>query len=342
MSIVKLAKSLDLSVATVSRALNGYSDVAPDTRRRVLAKAKELNYRPNPNARRLVSGKTRAVGVALPSQRDGDEFIDWMYSGLLAGVSSALEGSGYYMFATSANGRGLEGEMALYKNIIEANWADALLIVRTRIHDPRIALAQEAKIPFVTYGRTNSEQPYSWVDTDNEGAFALATQRQLGFGHRRIALLNGPAEYNFARLRFEGYRRALEAAGLEVEPGLVKEGNLSIQSGYSLAMELLNQKQRPTSILCAVDNMAFGAITACRESGLVVGRDVSVMGYSNSPMASFCDPALTTVEHRVFENGRHMGEGLLRQLNGEESGVLGYLEPVSLVPRKSDGVNTSN
>ena len=182
--------------------------------------------------------------------------------------------------------------------------------------------------------------PYAWVDTDNEGAFALATQRQLGFGHKRIALLNGPAEFNFAKLRLEGYQRALESAGLEVDPTMVKEGNLSIQSGYSLAMELLNQKNAPTSILCAVDNMAFGAITACRECGLTVGRDISVMGYSNSPMASFSEPALTTIEHRVFENGRHMGESLLRQLNGQAPEPLGYLEPVSLVPRKSDGVNT--
>lgn len=337
MSIVKLAKELKLSVSTVSRALNGYDDVSPETRRAVVAKAKELNYRPNPAARRLVSGKTRAVGVALPALEAGDEFIDWMYSGLLAGVAAALEGSGYYLFATSAGGRGIDREIALYRNLIEGNWADALLIVRTRIDDPRIALAREANLPFVTYGRTETDEPYHWVDTDNEGAFALAVDRQLGFGHRRIALLNGPGEYFFARLRRQGYERALRAAGIEPDPALVQEGDLTIQSGYRLAMGLLNQPQPPTALLCAVDNMAFGAMAACRERGLVIGRDVSVMGYSNSPMSSFCDPPLTTIEHRVFENGRHVGETLRRLLEGDAGVPQGYLEPVSLVPRSSDG-----
>lgn len=337
MSIVRLAQALELSVSTVSRALNGYDDVAPETRRRVVAKAKELNYRPNPVARRLVTGSTRAIAVTLPALEAGDEFIDWMYSGLLAGVSAAIDGSGYHLFASSAGGRGIDREMALYRSFIEGHAADALLIVRTRIDDPRVRLAQDAGIPFVTYGRTDSDRPYSWVDTDNDGAFALAVNRQVGFGHKRIALLNGPAEFTFARLRQQGYQRALESAGLALDPGLIKAGDLSIQSGYSLAMQLLNQPDPPSAILCAVDGLAFGVMAACRERGLVVGRDVSVMGYSNSPMASFSDPPLTTIEHRVVENGRHVGEGLLRMLAGEAPGQLGYLEPVALVPRASDG-----
>lgn len=337
MSIARLAKALNLSISTVSRALNDYDDVAPETRRRVVAKAKALNYRPNAAARQLVSGSTRAIAVTLPAVEAGDEFINWMYSGLLAGVAAALDGSGYYLFATSAGGRGIDREMALYRNLIEGSWADALLIVRTLVDDPRVKLAQDAGIPFVTYGRTQTDVPYSWIDTDNEGAFALAANRQLGFGHRRIALLNGPSEFYFAQLRRRGYERALTAAGVALDPALVKEGDLSIQSGYSLTMELLNQQKPPTAFLCAVDNMAFGAIAACRQRGLVVGRDVSIMGYSNSPMASFCDPTLTTIEHKVFENGRHVGEGLLRLLGGEPPGQLGYLEPVHLVPRASDG-----
>jgi LacI family transcriptional regulator len=342
MSIVRLAKALNLSISTVSRALNDYDDVAPETRRRVVAMAKQMNYRPNAAARRLVSGSTRAIGVTLPTLDAGDEFVDWMYSGLLAGVSAALDGSGYYLVATSAGGSGIDREMALYSNLIEGNWADALLIVRTRIDDPRVKLAQESGIPFVTYGRTETDAPYAWIDTDNEGAFAMAANRQLGFGHRRIALLNGPSEFYFALLRQRGYERALTAAGVGLEPTLVKQGNLTIQSGYTLTMELLNQKLPPTAILCAVDNMAFGAIAACRHRGLAVGRDVSIMGYGNSPMAAFYDPPLTTIEHKVVENGRHVGARLLRLLHGDMSGELGYLEPVHLVPRGSDGPLVSN
>lgn len=337
MSITRLAKELGLSVSTVSRALNGYDDVAADTRHRVVLKAKELGYRPNPAARRLVSGTTRAIGVTLPVLEEGEEFIDWMYSGLLAGVAAALEGSGYYLFATAAGGRGIDSELALYRNFIEGNWADALLFVRTRIDDPRVKLAQEAGIPFVTYGRTESSLPYSWIDTDNEGAFALAVNRQVGFGHRRIALLNGLPEFSFAKLRESGYEKSLRAAGLPVDPALVRHCGMSIQGGYRVTMEMLNMPDPPTAIVCAVDNLAFGAIAACRERGLVVGRDVSIMGYSNSPMSSFCDPPLTTIEHRVLENGRHVGEALLQVLRGTPQTPIAYLEPVTLMPRASDG-----
>jgi LacI family transcriptional regulator len=336
MSIVRLAQALNLSVSTVSRALNGYDDVAAETRRRVEAMARQMNYRPNAAARRLVSGTTRAIGVTLPTLQAGEEFIDWMYSGLLSGVTAALDGSGYHLVATSAGGRGLAAELALHRNLIEGNWADAMLIVRTLADDPRVQLAQEAGIPFVTYGRTDTARPYSWVDPDNEGAFALATHRLLGYGHRRIALLNGPSDYTFARLRQRGHETALQAAGITPDPALLQHGDLSIQSGYALTMALLNQPQPPTALLCAVDNMAFGAMAACRERGLTVGRDVSVMGYGNSPMAAFSDPGLTTIEHRVYENGRHVGESLLRLLRGEAPGA-GYLEPVQLVPRGSDG-----
>lgn len=104
----------------------------------------------------------------------------------------------------------------------------------------------------------------------------------------------------------------MNAASLDPDPALIREGGLSIQSGYSAAMELLNQPNRPTAILCAVDSVAFGAMAACREHGLMVERDVSIIGYSNSPMSSFCEPPLTTIEHRVFENGGRVGKTLLR------------------------------
>ncbi len=114
-------------------------------------------------------------------------------------------------------------------------------------------------------------------------------------------------------------------------------GDLSEVSGFALCRSLLVGARPPTSIVCATDAMAFGAIAACRERGLEVGRDISIVGYGNSSTSAFCDPPLTTIDHAVFDNGRHIGLSLLRLIRGEAKPAdIHYLEPVVLVPRKSD------
>lgn len=341
MSIVLLARDLGLSISTVSRALNGYEDVAPATRDRIFQRAREIGYRPNPGARRLKSGKTSLVGVILPSAGDGVRFVDSVASSLLGGVEAELEIGGYSLIATMQTRNDPVRESALYENFIKGGWVDALLIVRTRVNDPRVVFARKAHIPFVTYGRTETTGPYAWVDTDNEQAFYLATLRQIEFGHRRIALLNGPLEYYFARLREKGYASALAKHGIALDQLLMLNGDLSEMSGYAMCRSLLGSPSPPTAIVCATDAMAIGALAACRERGIEVGKDVSIVGYGNSSASAFSDPPLTTIDHAVFENGRHIGQSLLRLLRSEAKPAdIHYLEPVVLVPRNSDGPRT--
>lgn len=337
MSIVHLAQDLGLSVSTVSRALNGYTDVAEATRLRVMARANALGYKPHPGARGLKSGKSGAIGVVLPPSPEGGQFIDSMYSSLLGGTSSVLEPAGFSLMATASPTGTPEQERGVYENFIRSGWFDAFVIVRTRLADPRVALMHEHNKPFVTYGRLASSDAHAWVDTDNEMAFYMAAQRQITFGHRRIALLNGPAEYTFAHLRQQGYLRALREAGLPAEPALMVHGHLSETGGFSMAQALLSLPQRPSALLCATDAMAVGAMAACRAAGWRVGSDVSVMGYGNSDAGCYSQPPLSTIEHRIFENGQHVGQVLLAVLSGAAPDTLHYLEPVVLVPRSSDG-----
>jgi LacI family transcriptional regulator len=336
-SIVLLAHDLGLSISTVSRALNGYDDVSPATKQRVLKRAREIGYRANPGARRLKSGKTSMVGVILPSGTEGMRFVDSVASSLLGGVEVELENGGYSLIATMQTRNDLEREAALYDNFIKGGWVDALLLVRTRTSDARIDLVRRAHIPFVTYGRTDTAEPYAWVDTDNEKAFYMATLRQFEFGHRRIALLNGPLEYNFVRLREKGYTRALAKHRIVPDRLLMLNGDLSEMSGYAMCRSLLVSAQRPTALVCATDAIAIGAMAACRERGIAVGKEMSVVGYGNSSASAFSDPPLTTIDHAVFDNGRHIGQSLLKLIRGEAKPAdIHYLEPVVLVPRTSD------
>jgi LacI family transcriptional regulator len=337
MSIVHLAKDLGLSVSTVSRALNGYSDVSVATRERVTERAQALGYKPHPGARRLKSGKSGVVGVVLPAAPQAGQFIDAMYSSLLGGTASVLEAKGYSLMATTHGQCTPVQELQLYENFIRSGWFEAFVIVRTRLDDPRIALAQQHGVPFVTYGRCTAASQYAWVDPDNEQAFYMGARRQIDFGHQRIALLNGPSEYTFAQLRRAGYERALREAGLPLRADWILQTQLTESSGYELTTQLLKSNDRPTALLCATDALAIGAIAACRSAGLKVGSDVSVMGYGNSDAGGYANPPLTTIAHEVHENGRHLAQVLLAVLSGQAPGTLHYLEPVVLVPRSSDG-----
>ena len=162
--------------------------------------------------------------------------------------------------------------------------------------------------------------------------------RQIEFGHRRVALLNGPLEFYFARLREKGYTKALAKHKIASDPLLMLNGDLSEVSGFAMCRQLLALSAPPTAIVCATDAMAIGALAACRERGIEVGKHISIVGYGNSSHSAFADPPLTTIDHAVFENGRHIGQSLLRLLRGDAKPAdIHYLEPVVLVPRKSDG-----
>jgi LacI family transcriptional regulator len=337
MSITLLAQDLGLSISTVSRALNGYTDVSASTRERVAKRAAELGYQPHPGARSLKSGKANAVGVILPMSDQSGQFISGLYSSLLGGIASVLDPAGYSLIATTHMSTSVDTELSRYDRMIRSRSVDAFVVVRTLIHDPRVQLLHDREIPFVTYGRSHLPFEHLWVDTDNEGAFHILAQRLIAQGHRRIALLNGPEGFTFALLRQTGFEKAMADHDLPLDPACIAHGDLSESAGFALAQHMLGLPERPTAFLCATDAMAIGCIAACRRAGLRVGQEVSVVGYGNSDASSYCEPALTTIEHRVFENGRHIGQLLLESLGGQPLSRHHYLEPVELVARASDG-----
>ena len=341
MSIAALAESLGLSTSTVSRALNGYSDVSSKTRARVEAAAKDMQYQPHPLAHRLATGRTGAIALVF-SVRSGN-FLDTTFAALLSGASETLREHGY--FALSVVLPAGEDEMPELGRFLAGRLVDGVILARTRIDDPRVALLQEQGVPFITHGRTQHNAAHAWVDTDNERAFFLAATRLASLGHQRIAFINGQPEMTFAALREQGFRRALAECGLDVAQCPVRHGEVSAASGDQIAGELLAMPQdidaaapgRVTAMLCATDAIALGAMAATRRAGMVVGRDVSVIGYGNTEAGQYADPPLSTIDHAILDNGKHLADLLLRRMNGDPAQALTRLEPVHLIPRQSDG-----
>jgi LacI family transcriptional regulator len=331
MSIQSLADSLGISISTVSRALNGYSDVSAHTRQRVFDAAKAMNYTPHPVAHRLATGKTGAIAIVNSARKASA--VDGSAAALHTGVAQALREHNY--FALSLTLPTDEQEMPELERLLAGRLVDGIVLTRTRTFDPRVQLLQERKIPFVTHGRTVDNAPHAWVDTDNVGAFEQATQALIERGHRRIAFINGLAHMTFASLREQGFRKALQDAGLQPERCPVHYTELTSIAGHHVAQQLLALPERPSAFLCATDALALGVMAAVREAGLKVGPDVSVMGYGNTEAGQFAQPPLASIDHAIVDNGRHIAQLLLRAMAGETPTDLQILETPNLLLRAS-------
>ena len=331
MSLVRIAHSLGISVTTVSRALGGFSDVAPATRARVLAEADRISYWPNQAARRLRRGRSEAVGMILPVAPG--QFDDPFFLRMLAAFGPRLEQAGLDLLVTTA--RPGADETRAYRHLVEGRRVDGIVLARTRRHDERISYLLDQGFPFVAHGRSEEARPFSYVDIDGAAACRGATERLIGFGHRCIGLLNAPPLYMYAHFREAGWRAALLAAGLQ--PGPIRAAEPTEENGFIEMRELLRQPAPPTAVLCATDRLAVGALHALADAGLRAGREVSIIGYDDLPVATYTDPPLTTIAQPIERAAARMVEMLLRLMDGAGPDGMQEIWPAKLIERASDG-----
>ncbi len=333
MSLQVLSKSLGLSISTVSRALNGYTDVSEVTRQRVALAAKAMNYQPNPAAHRLATGRTGAVALVTAVQPG--RALDATFASLQAGAAAVLREHGYFVLSVTLPAG--DAELPELERLLAARLVDGVMLTRTHTLDARVQMMQEAHVPFVTHGRTQNPKTHAWVDTDNEQAFYMVTRRLIELGHRRIGFINGPLSMTYAVLREAGFDRAcMESAGVTATRSNVRD--VTARNGEEMMRDWLARRpltERPTAVVCATDALAFGAMAACKQAGLQVGRDISLTGYGNTEASAFVDPPLTTIDHATEANGRHLADLLLLAMAGTGAAELQRLEPVHLLERAS-------
>ncbi|MFK7890194.1 MAG: LacI family DNA-binding transcriptional regulator [Granulosicoccus sp.] len=274
MNLKQLSEHLGLSQTTVSRALNGYPEVSEKTRLRVAAAARHYNYRPNARATGLATGKASAIGHVIPVL-SRDDVVNPIFGEFMAGASSVYSANGYELMLTVAHS---ENEADIYHSLKAKGAVDGVIVHSPQKKDHRVQLLQEIGLPFVIHGRvTDCEQSYSWVDFDNEGAFQQACKLLLDLGHRRIALINGPATLNFAWLRLKGYQAALAAADIPCSESLISNGILTELYGYETALSMLDMGDPPTAMIVSSYVVALGVKSAIVQAGLTVGNDISII-----------------------------------------------------------------
>lgn len=335
MNLKELAAHLSLSQTTVSRALNGYPEVSEETRRRVLAAAERFDYRPNAAARRLATGRSGTVALLFPADRS--LLIDPHFVDFLAGAAEKL---GEADIELTLKATRQDQELSTYRRLALAGRVDGFIVSGPCVDDDRVHLLCSMAAPFVAHGRTRSATPYAYVDIDNEGGFRRAAELLLELGHRRIALLNGPATLNFAFDRERGYRAALAAHGIEPDPRMIFNGQMTEDCGYRAAIGLFDADERPTALLAASVLLAFGAYRAARDRGLVVGRDLSVIAHDDGlPFlkADTLDPPLTATVSPIRSGGYRLAELLIDRIGGRPVEELQEVMPVDLVFRASVG-----
>jgi LacI family transcriptional regulator len=311
MNLKELASQLGLSPTTVSRALNGYPEVNEATRERVMAAAKRHNYRPNTKAIRLATGRAFAVGHVIPLATR-HEIMNPIFADFIAGAGETYSKNGYDMVLSVVPD---EDETQTYRDLKARGTVDGMILHAPQMDDPRIPLLVEIGIPFVVHGRaTGASLPYSWVDVNNRRAFLRATEFLLDLGHRRIALVNGLENMDFAIRRRTGFTDALEARGIAVDGALMSSDEMTEVSGYRAAKAMLAMAGPPTAFLAASMISGMGVRRAVEERGLQIGRDVSVIIHDDdlSYMKNGEDvPIFTATRSSVREAGRLAAEMLL-------------------------------
>ncbi len=304
-----LAEELGLDVSTVSRALRGDARVRGETALAVRRLASELGYRPNAAARALKGGLTHRVAVLLspPQQR----FASPIFLELLATLERRLRGTGRTLTVIAAHTR--EEEPGIVRDIVEDRLADAVVLGRTRVADPRVRFLLDRGFPFVTFGRTDWPEAHPWVEIDYGRAGEIAVEALAGAGDGALHVLAAPEGLRFADNYAEGARGAARALGLP--PPRLHRGEMTEAVGEALAEGILGEGGRPR-LACIQDSFAFGAFRAAAALGLRVGEDAALCGGQNFPGSEHTAPPLSTFSTQDQEVAELLSEVMLRRLDG--------------------------
>ena len=332
-TISDVAAALNLTKSTVSRAMNGYPDIAKATQLRVRRMAAEMNYQPLSHAQAIKTGLTRSLGLVLQLS-DHDAHRPFLAE-FLAGVSEGASTEGYTLTLASAETH--EGVINSFRALLRDGKADGFILPRAMVNDPRAAFLQEADVPFVLYGRPPEAKSWSWFDIRGEDAMRIAVNHLAGLGHRRIGFINGGKIYAYASLRRQGFLVGMQAAGLETDPALIIEDAVTQDDGATAAGRLLDQSDPPTAIICAVDQVALGAYRAAESRGLQIGKDVSITGYDGIQAGAQAQPPLTTFGVDSNAAGARLATLLIRQIRGTRPEQLQETVAATFLERGSTG-----
>ena len=330
-TIVDIAKELNISKSTVSRALTGHSNVHPDTRKAVLELAGKLDYQKNMLSISLISKKSNTIGIIVP------EFISSFFPQAIIGAQAVASKAGYNTIICQSN-ENYETEVASTK-VLLANQVDGVLVSITKEtrNFEHLKVFQRKGIPIVFFNRVCEDMNVPKVIVDDyEGAFG-AVEHLIKRKKKRIAHLAGPDSLPISVKRLQGYKDALRKYNIPIDESLIIPYDLTIEKVKIYVNHLLRMDNPPDAIFCINDTTAIEALKIIKKKKLQVPKDIAIVGFSNDYVSELIDPPLTTVSQPVNEMGAMAAQLLIDQINRDVSEWKSFVRVLKteLIIRKS-------
>lgn len=333
-TIKDIAHIANVSHTTVSRALNDKSRIRNETKEKILAIVRELNYQPNFIARSLVMRRTKTLGLVITT------IANPFYTELALGIESTARSLGYNIILSFTH-----SDLSIESgsiNMLRSKGVDGIIFSSAHIDDPNIVKLAEEEFPMVlvnrrTYHPTVKEK-VDYVGVDNILGGYLAVEHLIKLGHRKIGVIGGSSESSVGFERLEGGKKALEAYGLEPMTNYFLEGDFLKESGYRGGMQFLKMDLPPSAIFATNDYMALGLYQAVIEKGLKVPEDIAIIGFNDIEFTAMKGVELTTIAQKKYEMGTIAVRALVERIEGKKTGSTMeiFLEP-ELIIRKSCG-----
>lgn len=317
-TLYQVASRAGVSPATVSRFLNGTAKVSDDKRRNIERVIEELNYKPNRLAQSLKMGSTRTIGVLTQALESG------YFNGAMVGIEDAVKEAGYALLIMS--GHWHADEEAERIELLIGRRVDGVAILTGHLSDEQV-LDFSKRVPIVAFGRQLAGDRLLSFSLDNYAGACEAVEYLVQQGHRRIAIITGPADHVDARARLAGYYDTLAKHNIEVDPGLVVPGDFQESGGLMAVNQLLAADQRFSAIFASNDLSAYGARLALYRRNIRVPEDISIVGFDDLHSSMYTTPPLTTVRQPLYEVGTGIGRMMLS--------MLGHAQPPAEVPALS-------
>jgi LacI family transcriptional regulator len=327
-TISDVADAANVSKMTVSRVLNGQPGVSEQTRQRILTTMQTMGYVANPAARTL-RGDSKVIGLVVPE-------LNSPYMGeVISGISRAADRLDYGLMLYTQGRLDRAGRTTYYAALLSNGLADGVVMVVPYEYEMLVNSFKEHDMAYVLVDHHgNASDEPSITATNRKGALD-AMRHLLALGHTRIGFITGRLMLRCSQDRLQGYRDGLTEVGLPYDPTLVVEGDFEQMTGFAQAQRLLGLESKATAIIASNDVMAFGVMDAVKNAGLHVGRDISVVGFDDIPMASQVYPALTTIRQPMADMGEAALDLLVTLLQGRPPVALQRELGTELIVRDS-------
>ena len=315
-TIKDIARSLNISISTVSRALRGLPEIHPDTRNAVVKLAEELDYQPNQLAKNLVKSRTKTIGVIVPN------LSYYFFSAMLNSIEEAALQAGYSVLVCQTNESYLR-EITNIQNLMRSQ-VEGFIISLSRDTDTYEHVDRLARknFPLVLFDRYAESIDASKVIVDNQAAAFKATEHLIENGCRRIGFLAGPVHLPLSNQRVNGYRKAIAKHGLPNGDHYVFHCDYTQENTIIQTLAMMSLPQPPDGVVVISDRVAYPAMYAIKQKGLRIPEDVAVVSFNNEPVSAFFSPALSSVSQPIQEMGIEAVRLLLKQIDTTDAMVL--------------------